>query len=158
MRKWTEMIAPKLVHQQLGAYHGEWMPEMDRCWMSDDGYSVMSRLIDTKTPLGKVEHVTIQRRDQFSGDGSGEIPWKVKQEIKNELFGEKRTAIEVFPASDRLVDVMDVYHLWVICDKNFRLPFGIHSKDNKGRTINRGLSINMNNLKEREASMREVMR
>ena len=156
MRKWTEMIAPKLVHEQLGVYHGDWMPEMDRCWMSDDGYSVMSRLIDTNSPWGKVEHVTIQRRKQLSSDGSGEIPWKVKQEIKNELFGEKRKAIEIFPSADRLVDVMDVYHLWVL-DKDFQFPFGIHPKDKKCRAINRGLSVNLNNLKEKEAAMKAVL-
>lgn len=154
MRKWTEMIAPKLAHDELGVYHGLWMPEMDRCWLSDDGYSVMSRLLDTD--MGKVEHVTIQRRGGFTNDGENDIPWKVKQEIKNELFGEKRTAIEIFPSADRLVDVMDVYHLWVF-DKNFRFPFGIHPKDKQARSIKRGCCVNKNNLKAREAGMREVI-
>lgn len=48
MRKWIEAIAPKLVRDELGVYQGLWMPEMDRCWISDDGYSVTSRMIITE--------------------------------------------------------------------------------------------------------------
>ena len=70
-------------------------------------------------------------------DGSGDIPWAVKMEIKNDLFGEKRVAVEVFPTQDRLVDVCDCYHLWVF-EKGFQLPFGIHPRDKKTVTVNRG--------------------
>ena len=92
---------------------------MDRCWESNDGYNVMSRLLNTK--WGKVEHVTIIKiSDSNSSDGSRDIPWRIKQEIKNELFGENILAIEVFPTDDMLVDECDVYHLWVF-DKNFEL-------------------------------------
>lgn len=57
--------------------------------------------------------------------------------IKNDLFGEKRVAVEVFPTQDRLVDVCDCYHLWVF-EKGFQLPFGIHPRDKKTVTVNRG--------------------
>ena len=68
----------------------------------------------------------------------GDIPWSVKQEIKNELFGSNRTAIEVFPKDKNLVDVVDVYHLWIF-SKDFEMPFGIHpTKDKQPRTIQRG--------------------
>lgn len=150
MRKWIEAIAPKLVHDELGAYQGLWMPDMDRCWISDDGYSVTSRMIITA--WGKVEHAVIQRRNGFTGNGENDIPWNVKQEVKNELFGDKRVAIEIFPSSDRLVDVMDVYHLWIF-DKNFRLPFGIHPKDIQCRAVNRGCSVNKNNLAHKKAAI-----
>ena len=70
-------------------------------------------------------------------DGSGDIPWAVKMEIKNDLFSEKRVAVEVFPTQDRLVDVCDCYHLWVF-EKGFQLPFGIHPRDKKTVTVNRG--------------------
>lgn len=154
MRKWTEAIAPKLVHDELGVYRGLWMPEMDRCWISDDGYSVTSRMIITE--WGKVEHATIQKRGDMTSDGERDIPWKIKQEIKNELFGEKRTAIEVFPAADRIVDVMDIYHLWVF-DKNFRLPFGIHPKDKQCRAVNRGCSVNKNNMAHKRDALEKVL-
>lgn len=119
--KWTETITPKQAAEELGVpYHG-WMREMDRAWISEDGqYSVMSRLL--RTPVGKVEHVAITSAAGCGKcDGSGDIPWAVKMQIKNELFGEKRAAIEVYPSQDRLVDAADTYHLWVF-EKGLRCP------------------------------------
>lgn len=135
--KWTETITPKQAVKELGVpYHG-WMREMDRAWVSEDGqYSVMSRLL--RTPVGKVEHVAItSAAGRGKCDGSGDIPWAVKMQIKNELFGEKRAAIEVYPSQDRLVDAADTYHLWVF-EKGFKMPFGIHPRDEKPMVVNRG--------------------
>lgn len=135
--KWIETITPKQAAEELGVpYHG-WMREMDRAWISEDQkYSVMSRLL--RTEWGKVEHVTITAAEGVGqSDGSGDIPWAVKMEIKNDLFGEKRVAVEVFQTQDRLVDVCDCYHLWVF-KKGFQLPFGIHPRDKKTVTVNRG--------------------
>lgn len=88
-RVWKEGIAPKYLHDNFGAYHGIWMPQMDRCWFSDDGYQVTSRILITD--WGKVEHAAItyngDEENLFSFDGSRDIPWSVKQEIKNEVFG-----------------------------------------------------------------------
>lgn len=153
MRKWTEVISPKLVHDELGLYKGSWMPDMDRCWISDDGYSVTSRLLMTE--WGKVEHATIEKRGGMTAGGEKDIPWKVKQEIKNELFGGKRTAIEVFPPEDRLVDACDIYHLWIF-DKHFGMPFGIHPKDKECRVINRGCSVNKNNITQKSAAIYSI--
>lgn len=147
MRKWIETIPPKMMHDELGIYKGEWFPQMDRCWNSDDGvYQVCSRLIITKTGL-KIEHATINVIDKdnyyFSSNGERDIPWKEKQAIKNEIFGEDRIAIEVFPEESHLVDVMDIYHLWVL-PKYFKIPFGIHPvKDEKCRVVNRGINKNL---------------
>lgn len=47
-RVWRETISPKWMHDTLGVFHGYWMPQMDRCWISDDGYEVMSRLLRTE--------------------------------------------------------------------------------------------------------------
>lgn len=142
---WVKGIAPKLMHDKLGIYHGQWMPEMDRCWMDyERGYSVCSRLIRTK--FGKVEHVTITRiHDRDNGvklytGGEAAIGWSEKMMIKNELFGEDRFAIEVYPKQDRLVDVTDTYHLWVF-DKKLNMPFGIHPKEHI-KAINRGAGMN----------------
>ena len=164
-RKWTEIISPKYMHDTLGVYQGTWMPQMDRCWVSDDGYQVMSRLINTE--WGKVEHATITRlilRDEdilLTINGMGDIPWSVKQEIKNELFGNNRTAIEVFPKDKNLVDVMDVYHLWIF-SKDFEMPFGIHpTKDKQPRTIQRGCPNDptrlIENYKQYEKEHKDVM-
>ena len=138
-RIWKETLAPKYLHEVMGVYHGAWFPDMDRCWRSNDGYQVTSRIIFTE--WGKVEHAAIQLIDDnafLSANGERDIPWAVKQQIKNELFGEKRQAIEVFPKQKNLVDVQDVYHLWVF-PKEFDLPFGIHpTRDKQCRVVRRG--------------------
>ena len=136
MRTWYKTIPPKYVQKEFGIYRGIWLPQMDRCWESDDGYSVMSRKI--RTEWGVVEHVTVQKMGGF-----GDIPWAVKQEIKDELFGERATAIEVFPSAKNLVDVCDVYHLWILPEK-FKLPFGIHpTRDPAGNPVQRGYDFNL---------------
>lgn len=120
---WIKSITPAALHNNFGLYTGQWVKEMDRCWIrKEDGVCVCSRLI--RTDWGKVEHVTITKG--VAGD-SKDITWADKQQIKDELFGKKRVAIEVFPAESDLVDTADVYHLWVF-DKHFQLPFGIHPK------------------------------
>lgn len=156
MREWHKVIPPKKA-KEIIPYQGVWMPQMDRYWESDDGYDVMSRRI--RTEWGVVEHVTISRMGKFGG--GGDIPWAVKQEIKNELFGIRATAIEVFPAVKNLVDVCDVYHLWVL-PKDFKLPFGIHPyRDPQGDPVERGFDYNMDdvlawtNSPERKAIMGE---
>lgn len=135
---WIKAVTPKQLHDQFNVYHGQWMPEMDRCWIrKEDGVSVCSRMIRTK--WGNVEHVTITRNKgdgSLSFDGSMGFTWVEKQQIKDELFGEDRVAVEVYPKSKRLIDTCDVYHLWVF-DKKFDLPFGIHPKEYQ-HAINRG--------------------
>ena len=130
---WLKAVTPKQAHDVFGVYHGNWMPEMDRCWIrEEDGLMVCSRIIRlTEKGWGpKIEHVTITRHNDK------EILWSEKQQIKNELFGENRVAIEVFPKESKLVDVMNVYHLWVF-DKSFNMPFGIHPSEYQS-AINRG--------------------
>lgn len=151
---WIKGLPPKMLHDQLGVYQGQWMPEMDRCWMDyDRGYQVCSRLIRTK--FGKVEHVTITRirtkekqGEEFviNTGGSAPIGWAEKQMIKNELFGENRFAIEVYPKADKLVDVTDTYHIWVF-DKKLEMPFGIHPKEHV-KAVNRGASMTEGEMQE----------
>ena len=141
---WVKSIPPKMLHDQLGLYQGQWMPEMDRAWEDyERGYSVQSRMIYTKQ-WGNVEHVTITRHHK-EGDvlpsmgGEAAIGWNEKMTIKNELFGEDRFAIEIYPKQERLVDVADVYHLWVF-NKKYDMPFGIHPKEYR-KAINRGATF-----------------
>ena len=62
MGTWIKSIPPKMLHDKLGVYRGQWLPEMDRSWVrKEDGTSVCSRMI--RTPWGNVEHVTITRGD-----------------------------------------------------------------------------------------------
>ena len=141
MRTWHKTLPMKLCHEQFGLYNGVWSSQMDRYWESDDGYHVSSRQI--RTDWGVIEHVTIGRMAMKGGD----IPWAVKQEIKDELFGYRAVAIEVFPAKKNLVDVMDLYHLWIL-PKGFKLPFGIHpTRDPQGTPVERGYDFSLEEAK-----------
>lgn len=145
-RKWVKCIPPKKLQEITPVYKGVWMPQMDRYWESDDGYNVMSRQI--KTSVGVIEHITIGRLGGFNIGGSGEVPWSVKQEIKDELFGVKRIAIEVFPSRKHLVDVCDVYHLWLL-PKDYTMPFGIHPiRDPQCDPVERGYDFDLDKCKE----------
>ena len=79
---WIKAITPKQAHNLTGIYKGQWMPEMDRCWIrEEDGTMVCSRLLRTK--WGNVEHVTITKHDNgsiISFDGSGRLTWAEKQQ------------------------------------------------------------------------------
>lgn len=152
-------IPPKLLKDHFGMYTEAdnrvgWHGDMDRCWIDNDAnICVCSRLIRTK--FGTVEHVTISR-GTGTNDGSGEVTWAEKMEIKNTLFGENRFAIEVFPKQKNLVDIMDVYHLWVF-DKKLDMPFGITKKEyNAAPSVQRGYSISQEELLTMKADYERV--
>lgn len=141
MRIWHKCLPPKMIQREFDLYCGIWNPQLDRCWESEDGFSVMSRKI--RTDWGTVEHVSIHR---MSGN-TQDITWADKQAIKNELFGDRLTAIEVFPDKKSLVDVTDVYHLWIL-PKDFKLPFGIHpTRDPQCTPVERGYDYDLEEVK-----------
>lgn len=41
------------------------------------------------------------------------VPWRHVQQIKNELFGADREAVQLFPAEDRLVDCANEYWIYI---------------------------------------------
>lgn len=139
---WVKGIPPRYMRDHMGMFTGGenrlgWHGEMDRCWIdNDENLCVCSRIIRTK--FGNVEHVTISK-GTGTNDGTGEVTWAQKMQIKNELFGENRFAIEIFPKQKNLVDVCDVYHLWVF-DKKVDMPFGI-GKGEYQKAINRGYNV-----------------
>lgn len=48
--------------------------------------------------------------------------WQIFQRIKNDLVGEERTAVEVYPKQSNLVDVANMYWLFVL-PEGFDCPF-----------------------------------
>lgn len=66
---------------------------------------------------GVIDHLMCRRNDE-----SAVHSWQELQLIKNTLMGENRTAIEVYPSKQELVDDANIYHLWVL-PEHFRLPF-----------------------------------
>ena len=116
--KWTIEKSPK----KLGV-SGGWFGELDKVYVDEERkYCVMSR--DIMTGWGSVTHVCMRNED------STDIPWAEKQRIKEELYGNK-TAIEVFPTRKNLIDEANMYHIWIINDKKFKIPFGL-SKEGEG--------------------------
>lgn len=54
---------------------------------------------------------------------SGERPtWHEMQRIKDEIAGPEKTAVEVYPPHDQIVDGADMFHIWVLPGP---LPFGL---------------------------------
>lgn len=145
--EWVKGIPPRYMRDHMSMFTGGdnrlgWHGEMDRCWIdNDENLCVCSRII--RTQFGNVEHVTISK-GTGTNDGTGEVTWAQKMQIKNELFGENRFAIEVFPKQKHLVDVCDVYHLWVF-DKKVDMPFGIAPKEYQ-KAINRGYNVSEDDI------------
>lgn len=62
----------------------------------------------TETEWGLMERAMIRRNDTAPVHN-----WGVIQRVKNEVFGEERTAVEVYPRHSKLIDVANIYWLWV---------------------------------------------
>lgn len=72
-------------------------------------------------PEGAV-HLSIKRIDRAAIHD-----WRHLQQIKNELCGPEREAVEIYPAESRLVDTANQYHLWVL-PPDMRVPFGFEKR------------------------------
>ncbi|KWX71587.1 hypothetical protein AMQ84_27065 [Paenibacillus riograndensis] len=120
MGYWVGKPSPKSKHVGTG-----WFGELNKAW-SDGKYVVMTRSVETE--WGEVIHACIRNADNT------DIPWAEKQRIKNELLGEERTAIEVFPANSDLVDEANMYHLWVL-PAGMKLPFTIKANTSPTQTL-----------------------
>ena len=66
----------------------------------------------------QVTHLSIKRLDKQPIHD-----WRHLQQIKNELMGPEREALELYPAESRVVDGANQFHLWVI-DEGGRIPVG----------------------------------
>jgi hypothetical protein len=56
-----------------------------------------------------LQQLSIERRD-----GAAVQDWRDLQAIKNELCGSEYEAIELYPAESRVVDTLNVFHLFVL--------------------------------------------
>ena len=61
-----------------------------------------------------IVHLSIKRIDRAPIHD-----WRDLQEIKNELVGPDREALELYPAESRRVDSANQYHLWVLPEEQF---------------------------------------
>ncbi len=112
MTKGTVNPALKAAHEAAG------IPEDDsiEAW-GNDLYQVVARNIELDT--GEVmTHLSIKRHDRRTIRR-----WRHLQQIKNEICGPLREAVEIFPSERRLVDGANEQHLWVL-PEGVELPFG----------------------------------
>jgi len=77
------------------------------------------RCRDEITEWGIVSRIMVRRND-----GGTNVPWADMQRVKNEIMGQERLAIQIFPPESDLVDDANIYHLWVMPD-GFTMPFGL---------------------------------
>jgi hypothetical protein len=70
-------------------------------------------------PWGQGVRLMIRRLD-----GKNVHCWCDLQYCKDQIVGEERSAIEVFPPKSEIVDNANIYHLWVL-PENVHLGFGL---------------------------------
>lgn len=58
---------------------------------------------------GKCAYISIRRNDREPVDS-----WRDFQEIKNQLCGVNREAVQIYPSEERLADCANQYHVWVL--------------------------------------------
>jgi len=66
-----------------------------------------------------------------SNDRKAVRDWRHFQKIKNELAGEEREALEIYPKESELIDEANTYHLWVLASTD-TMPFGFHGERKVG--------------------------
>jgi hypothetical protein len=112
----------------------EWGPWLDRTYMINyvggkaphnlykavvnDLYSVQF-FKHQHTNWGEILQLMVKRNDERPIRS-----WKDMQRIKNDLVGAERVAVEVFPPQSELVDVGNLYWMWVL-PEGFQLPFPV---------------------------------
>lgn len=74
---------------------------------------------------GQCGYLSIRRNDREPCDS-----WRDFQEIKNQIAGPDREAVQIYPAESRLVDTSNQYHLWVL-PEGVSFPMGFF----EGRVI-----------------------
>lgn len=87
-----------------------------QCWINTK-YQVVYQPLTAAGPAGPV-HLSIKRRDR-----QPLLDWRDLQRIKNELVGDEREAVQLFPSESRMVDEANQFHLWVL-PEGVQAPFG----------------------------------
>mgnify|MGYP001170290432 CR=1 FL=1 len=107
--------------------------ERERIIWRNDIYEVFQyhgKLCDNMVQVpeykGKCDWLSIKRIDKQPCND-----WADFQKIKDDICGELREAIQIYPSSERLVDTANQYHLWVL-PEGMAIPFGWF----EGRVIN----------------------
>lgn len=96
----------------------EWnpmLPEDQRAnevWVNGRYQCLVRYVPNSDCPEGDRDHLL--HLSIHSHDRGPMRNWRHLQQIKNEVAGELRTAVEIFPAESKLTDTANEYHLWVM--------------------------------------------
>lgn len=108
--------------EEVKAHAG--LPASNEIWMNDL-YQVS--VVCMKPDHGEIPpekkglvHLSVHRHDRHPV-----ADWRHMQQIKNEVMGPDRWALEVYPPEEFLVDAANEYHLWVL-PEGHDLPFAYH--------------------------------
>ena len=73
-----------------------------------------------QTTIGIVTLLSISKRDGTEIKEN----WDYLQNVKSEIFGEDAQAFEVYPKKKKVVNKMNIRHLWVL-PSDYKIPFGL---------------------------------
>lgn len=67
------------------------------------------QVLEACSPWGLIRHLRVQRNDGRSG-----ISWDELQRLKDEHLGSDVLAVEIFPPAHRVVNELNMRHLWEV--------------------------------------------
>jgi hypothetical protein len=114
-------------------------------WANDEYWAVLDKECEVGTHTSLLDHpiwhLAIRRRNEKPLHD-----WPIIQGIKNKVVGEEFEAIELYPADSRIMDVGNVYHLWVLAPSDGeteppRFPVGAKNPEQGGALVLRRVMI-----------------
>ena len=116
---WQEMSHSRIESRKLLAAEFGIFPINCKRFFHNTHYYVMC--FEQKSDWGTIDHLMIADRKGRKSDDH----WQFLQRVKNEIMGEERLAVEVYPPVTQLINQVNAYHLWVL-PEGFKLPFGLN--------------------------------
>lgn len=107
-RKWEQRDHVLALHPNRNIKHA---------FVSRDHSVQISFVYNNK--YGRIAHLWVKRHN------GKPTTWKEMQQIKNELIGEDKLGIEVFPPSEKVIDQAPMYHVWVFENLEMGITDGI---------------------------------
>ena len=120
---WTPFVEVKQLHGSLSDVTAFSCDGGAKCFINSR-YQVMQyeNIPMIQNPEVVLTWLSIKRRDKQSCHD-----WRDFQRIKNELCGDERFGLEVYPPESCLVDTANQYHVWVF-PEGMQMPFGFSER------------------------------
>ena len=123
-KAWMRMQAAELadnnIYEKIKDKFLDDMP--DEVWMNDR-YQATIRYLNKDLGRDGICQMCIHSHTRATNR-----PWRHFQQIKNDVFGDEREALELYPAESRVVDTANEYHLWV-WTKDSQIPVGFQERN-----------------------------